>query len=452
VAGSGTSEIRYRSASGTMNYDTDAGAIVAVASYVKTTSEIVSDYTDIYGSYLSLLGIVPVGTQTVGTLGPNMKKFTAEARFVSKRLGPVEFVAGGFYTHESNSYPIVIVARTPAGVLLPAPRDILFRGNTTSKYDEYAAFGNLTFYLSDQLDVTGGIRYAHNNQSSAAAPGIVFYAPRAGGSQTFSDNATTYLATVRFRPTDNVSFYARAASGYRPGGPQNSTLLPPTAQTVIRADTVWNYEAGVKATALDGALSANLAVYRIDWKDIQLNTLFGGITLMGNAGSATVDGFELEIQARPSRNLVFGSNIGHTNARITAIDPVAASSLGAKSGDRLPLTPSWTAAAYIDQTIPFSDDLKGSLGATIRLQSDMPSSYPGYALNPNIKIPSNTRVDLRAGLAMNGYSLQLRAENIFNTLGYTSIATNALYVGQPVPTNATVTRPRALILSATANF
>ena len=118
----------------------------------------------------------------------------------------------------------------------------------------------------------------------------------------------------------------------------------------------------------------------------------------------------------------------------------------------MPLTPSWTVAAFADQKIPFSGSVKGSIGATIRLQSDMPSSYPGYALNPNIKVPSVTTVDLRAGLEMSPVSLQLRVENLFDKLGYTSLATNALYAGQPVPTNATVTRPRAFILSATANF
>ena len=452
VQGTGGSTIKYRSVGGTASYETDAGAVVAVANYVKTQSAISSDYTDIYGSYLSLIGIVPPGTQTIGALGPNMKKFSAELRFVSERIGAFEFVAGGFYTNEKSRYPFTITARNAAGTPLPTPFDILFRSTSFSNYEEYAAFGNLTFYLTDRLDVTGGIRYAKNDQNSSGPGGILFYAPTPPTSTSFSDDATTYLATIRYRPTDNVSLYARAASGYRPGGPQTSTLLPPTAQKVIRADTVWNYEAGIKATALDGALSANLAVYHIDWKDIQLNTLFGGVTLQGNAGSAKVDGFELELQARPSRNFVFGANVGHTHARISKIDPVAAASLGAKSGDELPLTPSWTVAAFADQKIPFSDTVKGSVGATIRLQSDMPSSYPGYALNPNIKIPSITTVDLRAGLEMSPVSFQLRVENLFDKLGYTSLATNALYAGQPVPTNATVTRPRAFILSATANF
>src|SRR3546814_1629415 len=85
-------------------------------------------------------------------------------RLVSKRLGPVEFVAGGFYTNEKNLYRTIITVNTAAGVPLTAPFDLLFVADTISNYEEEAAFGNLTFYLSDKLDITGGIRYAHNSQ------------------------------------------------------------------------------------------------------------------------------------------------------------------------------------------------------------------------------------------------------------------------------------------------
>src|SRR3546814_4517777 len=116
-------------------------------------------------------------------------------------------------------------------------------------------------------------------------PGAIsFYAPRATGNFTFNENVTTYLATIRWRPTSNISFYARAADGYRPGGPQNNPAPPADAQTTIRPATGWNYEAGVKANF--GKLTASASIYHIDWKDIQINTLMNGITLQANGGKA----------------------------------------------------------------------------------------------------------------------------------------------------------------------
>src|SRR3546814_20336336 len=78
-----------------------------------------------------------------------MKKFSTEVRLVSKRLGPVEFVAGGFYTNEKNLYRTIITVNTAAGVPLTAPFDLLFVANTISNYEEEPAFGNLTFYRSE---------------------------------------------------------------------------------------------------------------------------------------------------------------------------------------------------------------------------------------------------------------------------------------------------------------
>src|SRR3546814_925843 len=243
-----------------------------------------------------------------------MKKFSTEVRLVSKRLGPVEFVAGGFYTNEKNLYRTIITVNTAAGVPLTAPFDLLFVANTISNYEEEAAFGNLTFYLSDKLDITGGIRYAHNSQfAQTGGPGAIsFYAPRATGNFTFNENVTTYLATIRWRPTSNISFYARAADGYRPVGPQNNQAPPADAQTTIRPDTVWNYEAGVKANF--GKLTASASIYHIDWKDIQINTLLNGITLQANGGKAKVDGFEVELAARPTPLTTISANAGYTKS------------------------------------------------------------------------------------------------------------------------------------------
>jgi outer membrane receptor protein involved in Fe transport len=448
VAGTGAARLRYREVSGSATQETGIGSIVATASYFEGKTRRLLDYTPIFSPLLPIPGL----GQVIADFGPNLKKTTLEARFVSKRLGPIEFVAGGFYTHEKSAYPFLISANEADGKPLPSPYDVVLRSNTLATYDEYAGYGNLTFYITDQLDVTGGLRYAHNKQDGASPPGIAFYAPTPGGTTSFSDSKLTYLATIRYRPTQAISFYARAASGYRPGGPQNTTTLPPGAQSQIHADTVWNYEGGVKASLLNGALNANVALYHIDWKDIQLSTIYLGRTMQGNAGAAEVDGWEVELEAHPSRDLAISGNVGHTYARITDISAQAQASLGAKPGNRLPLTPDYSAAVSVDQRLHFSDSVGGSLGATLRFTSDMPSSYPGYALNPNVKIPSVATMDVRASINLTPVTLQFRLENLFNERGFTSMATNLVYVGQSLPTTGTVIRPRTAVLSATVDF
>lgn len=453
-------KVEYRLFSGSFDYETSIGTVTGSGSYAKYDVSLNNDYTAVYVPLArntlrpisqALFGqpidtLFPASTQAVGEINPAAEKYSVELRFASKRLGPIEFLAGLFYTDEDSVYITNVVPYTAAGTPFAAPYNYLIRATTTSKYEEIAAFGNLTFYLTDNLDLTGGIRYAHNEQiSGTGGPGAVsFFLPRAALSFRFKDNATTWLATARWRPLPNLSLYARAASGYRPGGPQTNSAPPPGAQAVIRPDTVWNYEVGAKGSALDGAFSFEASVYHIDWDDIQLNSLVGGFVLGGNAASATVDGFELQLQARPNSLLTIGANVGHTDTRLKSITAASSAVLGARTGDRLPLTPLWTVALIADHAIPVADDVQGNLGATLRFQSDAAATYPALDPGPTKTLPEVTTLDLRASAKFGGrFTAQLRVDNVFDRLAYTNIDGGG---------GAVVIRPRTWSLSLGANF
>ncbi|WP_243451972.1 TonB-dependent receptor domain-containing protein [Sphingosinicella soli] len=454
-------DVKYRLLNATAEYEMDAGTITASASYAKYDVDFASDITSTYIPLArgvlapvseAVFGVpidtlLPASSRAGSFFNPSADKYSAEVRFASKRLGPIEFIAGAFYTKEDSTYLANVMPYTAEGVPFASPFNYLIRTTTTSKYEEIAGFGNLTFYLTDNFDVTGGIRYAHNEQTSGTGgPGATsFFLPRPALTFDFKDNATTYLGTVRWRPLSNLSFYARAASGYRPGGPQTNSAPPPNAQTVIRSDTVWNYEAGVKATTLDGAFTIDASVFHIDWKDIQLNTLFNGFVLGGNAASADVDGIEVQMQLRPNELLTIGANMGHTRAVLTSITPEAAAVAGAAKGDRLPLTAPWTASIVADQQIPLSPSVTGSVGASLRFQSSMFATYPGLDPNPTQKLPELTTVDLRAGAVFDsGFTVQLRLDNLFDKFGFTNVDGAA--------GSATVIRPRTVSLGVSVNF
>lgn len=450
-------KLKYLIGSGKVDYDFGPVSLVTTVSYAEYRTNIDADYTE---AYLPLLGgLVPDTAKLLGNLSPNTKKWTAESRLVSERLGRVEFVAGVFYTHESSEYKttIEVLDGTPP-VPIGGFFGELFRASSNSKYEEIAGYANATYYLTDAFDVTGGIRYSHNNDTSTTGapldgiPASSFYRPRPATSFSSSDNPVTWLATLRWRPTSTISTYLRAASGYRPGGAQTNANPPPGAQSVIKSDSVWNYEGGIKGSALDGAFQFDIAAYHIDWKDIQLSTIFGGTVLQGNGGQGKVDGVEANFGITPVRNFTIGTAFGYTNARLTQIDPQASASIGAVAGDKLPLTPRLTMAVLADASLPLSDKATASFGGTVRLQSDMPSGFPGDPLNPNIRIPAYETVDLRAGIKYDRYNVQLRVDNLFNTFGYTSLATNAIFAGQTVPTQGTVIRPRSFTLSVGASF
>src|SRR3546814_17004606 len=101
-------------------------------------------------------------------------------------------------------------------------------------YSSY--FGNLNYYLTPKLDVTVGARYAHNRTTFISFERGLLGNPDDPATDYISDaepsedSVVSYLADLRWRPSDNHMHYARAASGYHPAG-QRFLPLGLTPQT-----------------------------------------------------------------------------------------------------------------------------------------------------------------------------------------------------------------------------
>jgi len=460
------SDVRYRLGSAVVDYDLGPVSLIATGSFGSYRTENRWDYTDNYYTFARSLGaayadVLPADGIAFANVAPNMDKWTAELRAVSERLGPIEFVAGGFFTSEKSRYNTVIYVQNADGEPLPGvfpstglPLSVLIGSENISDYKEIAGFLNATFYIADNLDVGGGIRYSHNEQDSATGAleggASTLYNPRPRADFQSSDSVATYLATIRYRPDPDVSMYLRFATGYRPGAAQTNPNPPPGAQLSIRPDTTQNYEAGVKASL--GDFSIDASVFHIDWKDIPLNTTVQGFLLGSNGGTAKVDGFELAMSARPAPLTNFSVNLGHTDARMSSINPGVQAALGVQAGDKLPLSPGWTATVMADQGIPLGGDVTGNVGATLRFRSDMSSAWPETRINPDPRVPSITTLDLRASVSFSRFDVNLVASNILNEFGYNSLYTNQVFPGQQTPTFGSLIRPRTLKLSVSANF
>ena len=95
-------------------------------------------------------------------------KFTEEVRLASASNNRLEWLLGGFYTHETSLLQ-QIGAVFGAG-LTPLPVNIA-TARIHSRYQEYAAFGDLTYHLTDRFDVTGGLSL--RQKSSAIRTGRI---------------------------------------------------------------------------------------------------------------------------------------------------------------------------------------------------------------------------------------------------------------------------------------
>lgn len=433
----------------TASYRLDAGTITDSTSYARYTSKQTFDYTPLYGP---LLGFVPP-LAIFGVLDPKMSKYTEELRFNSRRIGAFSFLGGLFYTFESDAYGAFLDGVNGlTGAALPAPLDNIISAPSTDHYREYAAYADATWHMAKQWDATVGIRESHNRQSGETT-GSGLLAPSGAGAIAYSHSSnsdTTYLATVQWKPNPRLTTYLRAASGYRPGGPQFSPS--PNVPDAFGPDTVWDYEAGAKGAWLGGRLSADADVYRMNWRNIQLNALVNGLTVTGNGGNAHSQGVEFQGQLAPVPHLILGANAAYDQTRIDSIS--ANSTAGAQIGDPLPNTPKWSGAFTADYSVPLGQAV-GSVGATYSYQGATQSSFSGVNSYIDARIPAYSVVDLRTGLGWGRYQLTFRINNLLNRYALSNISLTQLVPGDPydpIYGSGIPIQPRTFGLSLEAHF
>lgn len=387
-------------------------------------------------------------------------KFSQELRLASPDNKHFEWVVGGYFDHETTDESVDLLdAGTPSGVIptgYTGAGSLPFFGYLPSTYQEYAIFADGTYFITDKLDMTVGVRYSDQHQTyqsyissillpEAYAPSAsTIYHYRSGSDQ----GVATYLINPRYHITDDVMVYARIASGFRPGGP-NFVLPGGTLPATFQPDTLWNYELGEKSTLLDRKATVNVDVYDIEWSSMQATENVDGINQLVNAGNARVQGAEASFGYRVLPRLTLSGSGAYTDAQLTTTSPV----LGVYyKGARLPLSPRYNFALDANYRVPLGDGYAGIIDVSDVWVGDRTDGYAGSLLNPVYKLPAYNTVNVNLALLVpHRLELDVYVKNIFDTQGQVSASTlnNALIADAPVPVELSLPRTVGLVLKAT---
>ena len=447
------SDVKYRLYNGTIDYDFGGVTLTSATSYGEQLQSFRADYTanlsPVLGSYVYFDQLT------------ESRKWTQEVRLASNGGDFVEWLVGGYYTHEKARIFQNLKSAVPGtpGVLTPIDLPYeLAAFNLASRYEEVAGFANATLHLAPWFDIDLGGRYSHNSQrAQQATDGILLGTALIDGLRS-SDNVFTWSVAPKIKFDNQASLYARVAKGYRPGGPNVIPIgSPPGTPTTYQPDTVTSYEIGFKGDTADRSASIEASLYHIDWNDIQLAAVVNGFGVNVNGASAKVDGAEIVATLRPTRGLTASVGFTYTDARLGGdTDPVA---VGAVKGDRLPFTPKYAVNINADYQWHLGSDVTASIGGSIRSVSRQSGSFdPAYraVYGHFARIGAYEVIDLRAGLDFGRYSLTAYANNLTNSGGITS--TQALLGVAGLPRNANgalgtaVVRPRTIGINATVAF
>jgi outer membrane receptor protein involved in Fe transport len=447
------SHVKYRLYNGTIDYDFGGVTLTSATSYGEQLQSFRADYT------ANLSGVL--GSYVYFDQQTENRKWTQELRLASNGGDVLEWLIGGYYTHEKARIfqNLKTAVSGPPGVLTPIdlPFDYAVF-DLDSRYEEIAGFANATLHLAPWFDIDLGGRYSHNSQRADQVTDGVLLGAAVIKDVRSSDNVFTWSVAPKVKFGEQASLYARVAKGYRPGGPNVVPIAsPPGTPTTYQPDTVTSYEIGFKGDTVDRSASVEASLYHIDWSDIQLAAVVNGFGVNVNGTSAKVDGAEIVATLRPTRGFTTSVGFTYTDARLSGdTDPVA---VGAVKGDRLPFTPKYAVNLNADYQWGLGASVTASIGGSIRSVSRQSGSFdPAYraAYGRFARVDAYEVLDLRAGLDFGRYSLAAYANNVTNSGGVTSTQALLGVAGLPRNVNGAlgtaVIRPRTIGINAAVAF
>jgi iron complex outermembrane receptor protein len=421
--------------------------LASITSYSRNTLFDSIDYTNVFGGLTNIF----FGVQATPYLDHvETRKFTQEIRLSSSAGPRFDWLVGGFYNHEDTDAATDILA---ANAATGASVGSVVHLTQPTTFAEYAAFADVTFHVTDRFDVQLGGRESENRQTSITSyEGI--YASTFLGSSPFiypkldtKENSFTYLLTPEFKISPDWMVYARLASGYRPGGP-NAIAAIVNLPRHYDPDKTQNYEIGTKGNFLNHRVSFDASVYYIDWKDIQIFVVdkSSGQGYNANGSRAKSQGIELSMESRPLTGLTISALVALNDAKLTQPFPPTSTASG-QSGDRLPYSSKFSANVAFDEEVPLTGAVTGFLAGSLSYVGNRDGVF-GSPLAPQRQVfPAYAQTDLRAGVRVDSWTVNLFANNIADKRG---VLTGGL--GTTFPYAFTYIQPRTLGLSASKTF
>lgn len=323
------------------------------------------------------------------------EQFTQEVRISSDFDGMFNFMVGAFYEIRDIDFN---TSQQGVNISFLSPDPIT--GNTydwykkqNTKTEALSFFASATLDLTDQLQVSGGVRWTDENKTSRISVPYVHTFLSSGpafipsgffsGPIDFSDDNFSPELSIRYQATPDVNIYAAFKTGFKSGGIDNSALPSssllgfndpdPAVRTAVadalkfKSETGLGGEVGVKAQFADRTITLNTSVFYYVFDDLQVQN-FDATTVQFqtfNASQLTSQGLDVEWAWRtPVEGLNFSGALAYTDAKFTA--PFVTTSGEDLDGRTAARAPKFAANAAFDWSIPMGDAIELGLNGNVQ--------------------------------------------------------------------------------------
>ncbi|MEI6026582.1 MAG: TonB-dependent receptor [Betaproteobacteria bacterium] len=441
-----------------LNYDAGFATVLSSTSYFRGKNETAVDLTPTTGGLAALFGANTVNFP----ISVDNRKATQELRLTSPGGQSLDWLTGAFFTDEK-----VIGTQTMDFLVGPAggPFTPVVPGALTFKYGarlkESSVYANATYKLSDPFDIQFGLRqtsirqvYSQNELAILGAP------PSPTGDVHANETHTTGMISPRWRLDAQTMVYARAATGYRPGGP-NFDVAGAVSPRTFDTDKLLNLEVGIKGAVPAAQFDYAVALFNTDWKNIQARGVdpVTGTSFQGNGGRAHTRGLEVEGRWRVNSALAVGGNAAFTDAKLD--EDINITGINAKKGNTIPFVPKLAFGLTADYSAEVMPGVMGVFGTTVRHVGQRNAYFDDTQVGTGVqsfvgKMPAYDLVDLRAAFTKDIWTLSLMVKNVFDKRGITTVSGNYIGPGTApgtlTPAGVTITQPRTIGVTLRAEF
>lgn len=425
--------------------------------------------------------------------------FYARERTLGLQRNSISFQAGAFGSPLGPPSPVTPDMRYST--------ESLANSNNTTK--ETSFFGNLTAHLFENTELSGGVRFIRaskdalriNSQTASlrarpitgaftagdcTAGGGVVGATYAGVCDfpvassitgiipdVYTKTPMVWSASLAHHFTPDLMIYANYGTSFRPGPAQgaltNGANNPDlTRLSQLKDETSKSIEVGVKSSWFDGKLTVNAAYYHQKYSNFVLNSTQPYVYLVDTAVSGVartvsnqatslnvnvdgvVDGVDLDIGFRPSRNFSLSGSFSYSNGRfanasIPCIDnnfdgtpdttpPTVAQFEAAgkfiafcQLNGRTAALPKWNMTLRSEYSHPIQGDKEAFISGLLSYQPENPYASTTYV------VPAYTLINLYVGVRDQkaGWEIQAFAKNLTNNKTITNKTTTSAVSDTP---------------------
>ncbi len=355
----------------------------------------------------------------------------------------------GFYYYESDLKGKLITSFdttasvTPGGVPVFSPfnprfepavistsasyEGAMFRDDGREELESWSVFGSVEADVTEKLSVGAEVRYNEDD----------FDITPAGADASVHGSFDAFLpkATVKYQATDGLLVYGNIAKGNKPGD-LNSDQGVPEADLLVDEETAWSFELGLKSAWMQNRVIANVAIYHIDWDDMQLTSTRAAtvngqdrtFSILENVGKASINGIEIDLSIYPTDFWNLRLGYAWTDSEIDEfVQSVDAGAAAPSSFREAALINGYSASGDVvisGVQLPQSSKHQLNLSSTFHgnmngdwswfLRGDFNYNSKRYAQVYNLAHTGNREiVNLRGGVGNGNLDIEVWVENVF---------------------------------------